>query len=236
MQATIKFMRKLRLFGIGLVVSLFFYFWGVVAAQSFHNFSFSEPYGVLSDISKLKAVNEINPKFIFPLAADAPVTSPFGDRVHPQTGEWRFHAGVDLGADEGTPVLAALAGEVVFAGEQGGYGLAVQLEHGDKLRTLYAHLSKIAVQQGQSVSQRKTIGYVGSTGNSTGPHLHFEVRRQTGDGWQAVNPAAEIGDIRIAKVNLRPVVEYIPSCDTALWGKCVAPPSCKVALFGNCKP
>jgi len=230
-------MRKLlKLFGLSLIASLFSCLLGVLAAQSIHTSNSPTTYNLPSDVSKLKAVSEINHKFIFPLAVDAPVTSPFGDRVHPLTGEYRFHAGVDLGAEEGTPVLAALAGEVVFSGEQGGYGLAVQIEHGGNLRTLYGHLSRIAVRQGQSVSQGKTIGYVGSTGNSTGPHLHFEVRRQTNDGWQAVNPASEVGDIKIAKVNLRPVVEYIPPCDTALWGKCVAPPSCKVALFGNCKP
>jgi len=119
-------MRKLlKLFGLSLIASLFSCLLGVLAAQSIHTSNSPTTYNLPSDVSKLKAVSEINHKFIFPLAVDAPVTSPFGDRVHPLTGEYRFHAGVDLGAEEGTPVLAALAGEVVFSGEQGGYGLAV---------------------------------------------------------------------------------------------------------------
>ncbi len=236
-------MRKFKLFGLSLTASLFLYIWGVAGVQSIHNSVLQPKYDLPAYISKFKAA--INPKFIFPLTVNAPITSSFGNRIHPITGKSSFHYGVDLGAETGTPVLAALTGVAVWTAEKGGYGLTVQLEHDSKLRTLYAHLSRIAVQQGQSVSQGKIVGYVGSTGNSTGPHLHFEVRRQTGNGWEPVNPAAEIGDIQIAQVNLRPVVEDIPPCDKALWGKCVdspAPratlvlPSCRVALFGNCNP
>ncbi|PKM75018.1 MAG: phage tail tape measure protein [Firmicutes bacterium HGW-Firmicutes-17] len=103
------------------------------------------------------------------------VTSDFGWRTHPITGDQRFHEGIDIGAGYGTPVGAAGAGEVTKAGWYGGYGNTVILDHGNGLSTLYAHLSEIMVSVGQLVSQLQTIGLVGSTGNSTGPHLHFGV-------------------------------------------------------------
>lgn len=123
----------------------------------------------------------------FPLPIPAAITSAFGWRIHPISGDRRFHAGVDFGAPMGTPVLAALPGEVVAAGSQGGYGLTVILENQGH-RNLYAHLSAIAVQPGQVVSAGSIIGWVGSTGNSTGPHLHFESQYLTAQGWQAVDP------------------------------------------------
>lgn len=112
------------------------------------------------------------------------VTSGFGNRVHPITGRVRLHAGTDFGAPSGTPILAADSGVVVSAGWRNGYGNAVLIDHGNGLATLYAHQSRLAVSGGQSVAQGDVIGYVGSTGNSTGPHLHFEVRK----GGTAVNP------------------------------------------------
>jgi murein DD-endopeptidase MepM/ murein hydrolase activator NlpD len=114
----------------------------------------------------------------------APVTSEFGWRVHPIFGTRRLHAGIDLGAPTGTPIYAAAAGVVIQAGVQNGYGNAVIISHGNGLSTLYGHQSKIAVSAGQSVARGDLIGYVGSTGNSTGPHLHFEVR----ENGTAVNP------------------------------------------------
>jgi murein DD-endopeptidase MepM/ murein hydrolase activator NlpD len=106
--------------------------------------------------------------FIWPV--NAPITSPFGWR-------WgRMHEGVDLGAAYGTPIAAAAAGAVIYAGWEGGYGNLVVIDHGGGLATAYGHQSRIAVSVGQSVSQGETIGFVGSTGHSTGPHLHFEVR------------------------------------------------------------
>ena len=109
---------------------------------------------------------------------NAPITSPFGWR-------WgRLHEGIDLGAAYGSPIAAAAAGVVIYAGWEGGYGNLVVIDHGGGLATAYGHQSRIAVSVGQSVSQGETIGYVGSTGHSTGPHLHFEVRVNG----QAVDP------------------------------------------------
>ena len=107
---------------------------------------------------------------------NAPVTSPFGWRVHPITGESRLHEGMDLGAASGTPIKACRSGRVTFAGWQGGYGNVVIIDHGGGMSTVYGHQSSVAVAAGQQVSAGQVIGYVGSTGMSTGPHLHFEVR------------------------------------------------------------
>jgi murein DD-endopeptidase MepM/ murein hydrolase activator NlpD len=107
---------------------------------------------------------------------DGILTSGFGWRVHPITGQRRFHAGVDLAVPTGTPVRAAAHGVVTAAGWRGGYGLAVVIDHGAGLTTLYAHLSEIGVPPGAHVTAGQVIGAVGSTGASTGPHLHFEVR------------------------------------------------------------
>jgi murein DD-endopeptidase MepM/ murein hydrolase activator NlpD len=110
-----------------------------------------------------------------PLVA-ARVTSPFGYRVHPIYGTRRLHAGIDFGAAQGTPILAAGDGTVVSSGGKGGYGNTVVIDHGGAIATLYAHQSRIAVAAGARVVQGQVIGYVGSTGASTGPHLQFEVR------------------------------------------------------------
>lgn len=110
----------------------------------------------------------------------APITSGFGTRVHPLTGSPRLHAGIDLGAPTGTPIRAAAAGTVVVAGVMGGYGNTVDIRHGDGTTTRYAHQSRLLVRAGQQVAAGQVIGLVGSTGASTGPHLHFEVRTPTG--------------------------------------------------------
>ncbi len=104
------------------------------------------------------------------------VTSGFKMRLHPILQTWRAHLGVDYAAPTGTPVRTIGDGTVEFAGVQSGYGNVVVVNHGKENTTLYAHLSKINVQKGQKVSQSDTIGLVGSTGWSTGPHLHFEFR------------------------------------------------------------
>ncbi len=127
-------------------------------------------------------------KLIFPLAIPAPITSIFGWRIHPISGNSSLHTGTDLGAPMGTPVLAALTGRVIMADFFGGYGLAIALEHNaGAQQTLYAHLSEIFVKPGEIVKQGAVLGRVGSTGNSTGPHLHFEVRQQTTEGWVAMD-------------------------------------------------
>lgn len=105
-----------------------------------------------------------------------PVTSGFGYRVHPIFGTRRMHTGVDFSAGTGTPIYAADGGVVISAGSRGGYGNATVVDHGGGMATLYAHQSRLGVSAGQSVERGALIGYVGSTGFSTGPHLHFEVR------------------------------------------------------------
>ena len=129
---------------------------------------------------------------VFPLSVAAPITSLFGWRVHPITGDRRFHAGTDLGAPTGTPILAAARGQVESANWLGGYGLAVTINHGSAQQSLYGHMSEIFVQPGQWVEPGTVIGRVGSTGNSTGPHLHFEIRHLTQDGWVAVDPGVQL--------------------------------------------
>lgn len=144
-----------------------------------------------------------NLRLIFPLAVAVSTTSSFGWRVHPINGESRFHAGIDFGAPIGATVIAAHSGQVVAAQWQGGYGLAIVLRYKDGTEeTLYAHLSEVFVQPGQWVEQGQPIGAVGSTGNSTGPHLHFEVRQNTTEGWVAIDPAAQLNRaISVAQVS-----------------------------------
>jgi murein DD-endopeptidase MepM/ murein hydrolase activator NlpD len=112
------------------------------------------------------------------------ITSSYGQRFHPILGYARMHAGVDFGARWGSPIVATAAGVVTFAGGHGGHGNYVRLDHGGGLGTGYAHMSRIAVAPGERVSAGEIIGYVGSTGLSTGPHLHYEMYR----GGRTVNP------------------------------------------------
>ena len=131
---------------------------------------------------------------MFPLAIPAPITSLFGWRTHPISGDQRMHTGTDIAAPLGTPVVAALTGKVLLADFLGGYGIAVALEHGQgSQQTLYAHLSELFVKPGQVVEKGTVIGRVGTTGNSTGPHLHFELRQQLPDGsWIAQDAGLQI--------------------------------------------
>jgi murein DD-endopeptidase MepM/ murein hydrolase activator NlpD len=104
------------------------------------------------------------------------VTSGFGYRMHPILGVRRMHTGVDISASAGTPIRAADGGTVIWSGSRGGYGLCVIIDHGGGMATVYGHCSRLAVGAGNNVRKGDVIGYVGSTGLSTGPHLHFEVR------------------------------------------------------------
>jgi murein DD-endopeptidase MepM/ murein hydrolase activator NlpD len=104
------------------------------------------------------------------------ISSGFGPRVHPIYGYSLMHTGIDLDAGMGQKIVAAAAGTVFFAGVKGGYGNSIMIDHGGGMVTLYAHQSEFAVSDGQKVKAGQVIGYVGSTGVSTGPHLHFEVR------------------------------------------------------------
>ena len=119
---------------------------------------------------------------LWPMAG--PVTSEFGWRVHPITGTQKFHSGVDIGGDYGQPIAAAQGGTVEYAGWISGYGNAVIISHGGGISTLYGHCQSLAVGVGQQVSRGETIAYCGSTGNSTGPHCHFEVRQ----GGEPISP------------------------------------------------
>lgn len=123
-------------------------------------------------------------QFVFP--TDAPISSSFGWRMHPILGYQKFHSGMDFGADYGSTIRAADRGTVIFAGWYGGYGNAVIIDHGNGITTLYGHSSELYVAEGQSVERGQAIAAIGSTGLSTGPHLHFEVRK---DG-EPVDPAA----------------------------------------------
>jgi murein DD-endopeptidase MepM/ murein hydrolase activator NlpD len=116
----------------------------------------------------------------------AVISSGFGWRIHPVTGEKKLHKGVDFAAPTGTPIFAAADGVVTDAGwTDGGYGNIVELRHSDGSVTLYAHTNKVYVSKGQSVNKGQAIAEVGTTGRSTGPHLHFEVQP---DGKTAVDP------------------------------------------------
>jgi murein DD-endopeptidase MepM/ murein hydrolase activator NlpD len=118
------------------------------------------------------------------MPANGPVTSYFGYRYHPILHFTRFHAGLDIGAGWGSPIVAAADGQVVGAGWSGGYGREVQIAHGGGIVSLYGHMSEIVAQPGSFVHAGQLIGYVGSSGLSTGPHVHFEVRQ----GGTPVNP------------------------------------------------
>lgn len=104
------------------------------------------------------------------------LTSGFGYRISPISGTQRFHAGIDIGANTGTPIVAAADGDVIDASYINGYGYSILIYHGGGFATFYAHMSGYAVSSGQHVKRGQVIGYVGSTGYATGPHLHFEVR------------------------------------------------------------
>lgn len=121
---------------------------------------------------------------LIPVTSSRAMSSGFGMRYHPVLGGMRAHKGIDLPATTGTPIHASADGVVAKADWLGGYGLLVQLEHGAGMETRYGHMSRIAVAEGQRVRKGDVIGYVGSTGRSTGAHLHYEVRI-AGD---AVNP------------------------------------------------
>lgn len=116
--------------------------------------------------------------FSFPLKEMKRISSAFGERTDPFTGKSRFHHGLDIAAESGTPVYPASPGKVIFSGKKGGYGNMVEILHEDGLVTRYGHNSENIVKEGDIVSPSRAIAYVGSTGRSTGPHLHFEVLKE----------------------------------------------------------
>lgn len=132
-----------------------------------------------SDGSMTASINieniEGNGEYLWPVPSSKRITSEFGYRTHPISGEHSFHSGLDIGASQGDDIVAVDHGSIVLARYQGGYGNTVVIDHGDGLRTLYAHMRHGGIhQEGQEVNRGEKIGEIGSTGNSTGPHLHIE--------------------------------------------------------------
>jgi murein DD-endopeptidase MepM/ murein hydrolase activator NlpD len=135
----------------------------------------SDQLGVLE---ALLVQDSVNRKF---LPSHSPIvdgwfSSNFGHRIDPFTGTQSFHEGIDFPADAGTPVVAAASGKVIAAGHHPQYGKIIEIDHGNGLLSRYAHASKVFVKEGELVLRGQRVASVGSTGRSTGPHLHFEVR------------------------------------------------------------
>ncbi len=116
-------------------------------------------------------------EFTWPCPASTYITSSFGNRLHPILKTWIYHTGVDIGCSSGKDILAAASGTVIMSQVYGGYGNCVMIDHGGGVVTLYGHASTLCVSKGETVSRGQVIAKVGSTGRSTGPHLHFEVRK-----------------------------------------------------------
>jgi hypothetical protein len=129
-----------------------------------------------SRFSWVNSRGSLSPSFVLPVEG-YPVTSGFGNRVHPIFGDTRFHNGIDLGTPMGTPIQASAPGYVSYADWNGGYGKTVIIQHVGGYETLYAHLDQVKVKVGDRVKNGQIIGLSGSTGYVTGPHLHFEIRR-----------------------------------------------------------
>ena len=132
---------------------------------------------LVSEIKKLQGDQAYaGGTFCWPSESSTRVTSEFGMRIHPILKVNKMHTGIDIGAAAGTNVLAANSGTVIKAGWNNSYGNVIMIDHGGGIVTLYAHNSKLLVSTGDVVSRGQVIALVGSTGNSTGPHIHFEVR------------------------------------------------------------
>jgi murein DD-endopeptidase MepM/ murein hydrolase activator NlpD len=144
-----------------------------------------------ADIQKYKK-RLLNIPAITPLNSDSYyISSYYGYRTDPFTNEQRYHSGIDLAANRGTPVYATGNGKVIYAGySYGGYGNLIKIDHGYGLVTVYAHLDKIHIKKGDNIERGQRIGAVGSTGRSTGPHLHYEVQKNN----QPVNPLKYMWD------------------------------------------
>lgn len=137
--------------------------------------SVTQGAGLASDL------DSVAPPLAYPLAEPAESLDPWGWRYSERRSAWRLHTGIDLAARQGTVVLASQAGRVLLVESISGYGTTVLLDHGEGWQTLYAHLHEAFVLVGASLEQGQPLGTVGMTGSATGPHLHFELRRQGAD-------------------------------------------------------
>ena len=154
-----------------------------LVARKMHNFLEQlNTEAQLEEVNQLELLQAVRSKH-FNLAAtpsiwpsEGWVTSGFGYRKSPFTGRREFHKGLDISAPVGTPIYAPASGRIVFKGRKGGYGLYVAMNHGNEYSTNYGHLHDINVKDGQEVKRGEIIGYVGNSGRSTGPHLHYEIR------------------------------------------------------------
>jgi len=137
-----------------------------------------EADGLVDQLRKLQSSGEyVGGVFSWPVSGYTRISSPYGNRIHPILKVPKFHSGIDIPAPTGTAIMAAGQGRVVSAGSLGGYGRTVIIDHGGGILTLYAHNSQLLVSIGQTVNKGQQIAKAGSTGQSTGPHLHFEVRK-----------------------------------------------------------
>lgn len=134
---------------------------------------------IIQELQRKSKLKYSGGKLLWPVPSSdlSDITSPFGWRTHPILKVRKYHTGIDIAANTGADILAAADGQVIFSGYYGGYGYAVIIDHGDGISTLYAHCSALLVKEGDTVKRGQVIAKVGSTGLSTGPHLHFEVRK-----------------------------------------------------------
>lgn len=144
-------------------------------------------------VSEKTTVRRSDSSFICPLKGKIHITSPYGMRIHPIRRKRHFHCGIDLKARVGTAVYASMSGKVIYAGRYGGYGKLVIIQHSNGFTTRYGHLSKTKVGVGQRIKQGQLIALSGNTGVSTGPHLHFEIRKNG----KPHNPANYIRAFRV---------------------------------------
>ncbi|MEW9673612.1 peptidoglycan DD-metalloendopeptidase family protein [Ammoniphilus sp. 3BR4] len=135
--------------------------------------SYAERYVKVPQVVQMDAGNGL----VNPVPTGYRVSSDFGFRIHPTLKNEEKHTGIDLAAPEGEPAVSITTGKVSYAGWRGGYGNTVIVDYGNGVQALYGHLSKIAVEPGTTVKAGQLVGFIGSTGRSTGPHLHFEIRK-----------------------------------------------------------
>lgn len=169
----------------GLIICMFFFSMISVYAQSYDEkrlidkfLSLNPPLEKVAEISGLLSRNGYleNIPLYLPIQGRFRISSSFGMRIHPTLNVKKFHSGVDMATELGTCVHAAAAGKVLFSGRRSGYGRCIIIEHRYGYQTVYAHLSAYYTKKGCSIRQGDVIGFVGSTGRSTGNHLHYEVR------------------------------------------------------------